>query len=49
MKFVFWAAVALIAYAYIGYLGFLWLRAKLRPRPAMRQIRTLCFGRYGGA
>ena len=36
MKLFFWAAVALIAYAYIGYLGFLWLRAKLRPRPAMR-------------
>lgn len=36
MKFVFWAAGAIIAYAYVGYLAFLWLRAKLRPRPAMR-------------
>jgi cellulose synthase/poly-beta-1,6-N-acetylglucosamine synthase-like glycosyltransferase len=33
---VFWLAVAVTAYAYAGYVAWLWLRAQWRPRPAMR-------------
>jgi len=36
MTWVFWLAVAVIAYAYVGYVGWLWVRAQLRPRPVMR-------------
>jgi biofilm PGA synthesis N-glycosyltransferase PgaC len=36
MKWVFWAAVLVIAYAYAGYPMWLWVRAHLRPRPARR-------------
>lgn len=36
MKLVFWASVALVAYAYVGYLALLWVHAKLSPRPALR-------------
>ncbi len=36
MTWVFWLAAAVIAYAYIGYVGWLWLRAKLHPRPVKR-------------
>ena len=36
MSLVFWAAVVVVAYACVGYLGWLWLQAKLSPRPAMR-------------
>ena len=35
-KWVFWAAVVVIAYAYAGYPIWLWMRAQLRPRPARR-------------
>jgi biofilm PGA synthesis N-glycosyltransferase PgaC len=36
MKWVFWAGVALVTYAYVGYLALLWVRSKMNPRPAMR-------------
>jgi len=36
MKLVFWAAVALIAYAYAGYPVWLWLWSRWRPRPVQR-------------
>lgn len=36
MKWVFWAAVALIAYTYAGYPVWLWLRSRLRPWPVLR-------------
>ncbi len=36
MTWVFWAAVAIVAYAYVGYLALLWVRAQFNPRPVMR-------------
>lgn len=36
MKVLFWGAAALIFYTYAGYAGWLWLRARLRPRPVLR-------------
>jgi cellulose synthase/poly-beta-1,6-N-acetylglucosamine synthase-like glycosyltransferase len=33
MIWVFWPAAALICYAYVGYLAWLWVVAKLRPKP----------------
>jgi cellulose synthase/poly-beta-1,6-N-acetylglucosamine synthase-like glycosyltransferase len=36
MTWAFWLAVAVIAYAYVGYVGWLWLRGQWRPRPALR-------------
>ena len=36
MRWVFWASVALIAYTYVGYVVWLWLCARLRPRPVNR-------------
>lgn len=36
MKWVFWASVAIILYTYAGYPAWLWLRARLRPRPVRR-------------
>lgn len=36
MTWVFWLAVAVTAYAYVGYLAWLWARAQWRPRPALR-------------
>jgi biofilm PGA synthesis N-glycosyltransferase PgaC len=36
MKWTFWTAVVVIAYAYAGYPIWLWLREHLRPRPARR-------------
>jgi biofilm PGA synthesis N-glycosyltransferase PgaC len=33
MKWVFWGAVGLIAYTYLGYAGWLWLRSRWRPQP----------------
>jgi len=32
MNLVFWAAVAVIGYAYFGYVAWLWLRSRWRPR-----------------
>ena len=36
MRWVFWGAAFLIAYTYVGYLGWLWLRARLWPWPVLR-------------
>lgn len=36
MTWVFWIAVGWIAYAYAGYLLWLWMRASLRPWPVQR-------------
>jgi poly-beta-1,6-N-acetyl-D-glucosamine synthase len=36
MKFVFWGAAALIAYTYLGYPAWLWLRSRWRKRPVQR-------------
>ena len=36
MKWIFWLSAIFIAYTYAGYLGWLWLRAKLRPWPVRR-------------
>ncbi len=36
MKWIFWSSAGLIGYTYAGYLGWLWLRARLRPRPVRR-------------
>jgi cellulose synthase/poly-beta-1,6-N-acetylglucosamine synthase-like glycosyltransferase len=33
MKWIFWGAASLIAYTYLGYPGWLWLRSRWRPRP----------------
>lgn len=36
MTWIFWGAAFLIFYAYLGYAGWLWLRARLRPWPVIR-------------
>jgi poly-beta-1,6-N-acetyl-D-glucosamine synthase len=36
MRWVFWLAAALIVYTYAGYLGWLWVRARLFPWPTRR-------------
>jgi biofilm PGA synthesis N-glycosyltransferase PgaC len=36
MIWLFWAAAAMIGYSYAGYPLWLWLRARLRPRPVKR-------------
>jgi cellulose synthase/poly-beta-1,6-N-acetylglucosamine synthase-like glycosyltransferase len=36
MKWLFWASALLIAYTYVGYVIWLWLRARLRPWPVQR-------------
>ncbi len=36
MKWIFWAAVLLIAYTYAGYAAWLWIKAQLRPWPVLR-------------
>lgn len=33
MKWAFWGATGLIAYTYLGYAGWLWVRSRWRPRP----------------
>ena len=33
MKWLFWVSVAMLAYTYFGYAGWLWLRRRFRPRP----------------
>jgi cellulose synthase/poly-beta-1,6-N-acetylglucosamine synthase-like glycosyltransferase len=35
MRWVFWGAACLIAYTYVGYVGWLWLRACLWPWPVL--------------
>jgi len=41
MTWVFWASALLIAYSYAGYMGWLWLRARLRPWPVLRSQQQL--------
>ena len=36
MKWMFWAAAALVVYTYIGYAAWLWVRARLFPWPVRR-------------
>jgi len=36
MRWIFWASAFVIAYTYVGYMGWLWLRARLFPRPVLR-------------
>jgi poly-beta-1,6-N-acetyl-D-glucosamine synthase len=36
MTWLFWGSVALIAYTYFGYLGWLWVRRLVWPRPVLR-------------
>jgi poly-beta-1,6-N-acetyl-D-glucosamine synthase len=36
MKWVFWIAAATIAYTYVGYAAWLWLRSRWSPRPVRR-------------
>jgi biofilm PGA synthesis N-glycosyltransferase PgaC len=36
MTWVFWWSVALIAYTYVGYLVWLWMRARISPWPQLR-------------
>jgi biofilm PGA synthesis N-glycosyltransferase PgaC len=38
MKWVFWIAAATIAYAYVGYAAWLWLRSRWSPRPVRRGV-----------
>ena len=50
MKWVFWASATVIAYAYVGYPLWLWLRSWWSPRPVMRGTATpIGFGGDGGA
>ncbi len=36
MRWAFWLAVGVIAYTYVGYLAWLWVRAQWRPRAVKR-------------
>ena len=36
MRWLFWGAAFLIAYTYVGYVGWLWMRARLWPWPVLR-------------
>lgn len=36
MKFVFWFSASVIAYCYLGYLIYLWIRSHLSPHPVRR-------------
>jgi len=36
MKFVFWFSASVIAYCYLGYVSYLWVRSRLLPRPVRR-------------
>jgi poly-beta-1,6-N-acetyl-D-glucosamine synthase len=36
MKVLFWGAAAFIVYTYLGYVAWLWVRSRLRPRPVLR-------------
>ncbi len=40
MKWVFWISVALIAYSYVGYAVWLWIRSRWRVRPVQRRPFT---------
>jgi cellulose synthase/poly-beta-1,6-N-acetylglucosamine synthase-like glycosyltransferase len=36
VKWLFWSSAGLIGYTYVGYIAWLWLRARLCPRPVRR-------------
>ena len=36
MRLLFWGAAGFITYTYVGYVGWLWVRARLRPWPVLR-------------
>jgi biofilm PGA synthesis N-glycosyltransferase PgaC len=36
MKWVFWGSAGIIAYAYVGYAGWLYLRSRWRPEPVLK-------------
>jgi biofilm PGA synthesis N-glycosyltransferase PgaC len=36
MRWIFWAAVGVVTYAYVGYPLWLWLRSQWAPRPVLR-------------
>ncbi len=36
MRWIFWGAAFVIAYTYVGYVGWLWLRARFSPWPVLR-------------
>jgi cellulose synthase/poly-beta-1,6-N-acetylglucosamine synthase-like glycosyltransferase len=36
MSWIFWGSAFVIAYTYVGYMGWLWLRARLWPWPVLR-------------
>jgi poly-beta-1,6-N-acetyl-D-glucosamine synthase len=36
MKWVFWGSAGIIAYAYVGYAGWLYLRSRWRPQPVQK-------------
>jgi cellulose synthase/poly-beta-1,6-N-acetylglucosamine synthase-like glycosyltransferase len=36
MKWIFWGATALVAYTYLGYAGWLWLRSRWLAKPVQR-------------
>jgi poly-beta-1,6-N-acetyl-D-glucosamine synthase len=40
MKWVFWGAIGIICYTYVGYAGWLWLRGRWRPRPVRARAYT---------
>ena len=40
MKWVFWGAAGLIAYTYLGYAGWLWLRSRWHPQPVQSRSYT---------
>ncbi len=35
MRWLFWSAACLLGYTYVGYVTWLWLRARLNPRPVL--------------
>jgi biofilm PGA synthesis N-glycosyltransferase PgaC len=37
MKFLFWLCLALVTYAYFGYMVWLWLQVRVRSRPVLRE------------
>jgi poly-beta-1,6-N-acetyl-D-glucosamine synthase len=39
MTWLFWSSAFLITYAYIGYIGWLWMRARLSPWPVLRSLQ----------
>jgi biofilm PGA synthesis N-glycosyltransferase PgaC len=42
MRLLFWGAALLIVYTYVGYIGWLWLRARLSSWPVLRSQQEPC-------